>query len=135
MLNSNSKMALPTAPSQEAPGRARAAVTGGGAVYSEKASVGGGPPPIGDLGSKSCSKCVPTRDELRRLSLGYSRLRYLLDHWEEETTVCIRGCKGKYENCGCTRDPIIVQSYMGYKSMNDPLFKVGNEPPSAVLRS
>ena len=40
--------------------------------------------------------------------------------------MCIRGCKGSYENCGCTRDPIIVQSYMGYKSMNDPLFKAGD---------
>ena len=50
----------------------------------------------------------------------------LLSNWQKETPVGIKGCKGKYENCGCTRDPIIVQSYMGYKSMNDPLFKAGD---------
>ena len=43
-----------------------------------------------------------------------------------ETTVCIKGCKGPYEACGCLRDPIIVQSYMGYKSMEDPLFRAGD---------
>ena len=71
-----------------------------------------------------CSKCVPTDAELQRLSLGYSRLTYLLDNWEKETTVCIRGCVGDRANCGCVQDPIVVQGYMGFKSMNDPLFKI-----------
>ena len=75
-------------------------------------------PPL-DLAQKG----VPTMDELRRLGIGYKRLQYLLDNWEKETTVCIRGCKGKYESCGCVRDPIVVQGYMGYKSTTDPLFK------------
>merc|ERR1712060_588656 len=25
---------------------------------------------------------------------------------------------------GCIRDPLVVQSYMGFKSMKDPLFKI-----------
>ena len=49
-----------------------------------------------------------------------------LKNWESETTVCIKGCKGPYESCGCVRDPIIVQAYMGYKSMDDPLFRAGD---------
>ena len=63
---------------------------------------------------------------MKRLVYGYQRLQYLLKNWEAETTVCIRGCKGAYESCGCVRDPVIVQSYMGYKSMDDPLFKAGD---------
>lgn len=65
-------------------------------------------------------------EEMKRLALGYQRLQYLLANWEKETTVCIKGCKGPYEACGCLRDPIIVQSYMGYKSMEDPLFRAGD---------
>ena len=68
-------------------------------------------------------KGVPSMDELERLSIGYQRLKFLLDNWEAETTVCIKGCKGKWEACGCERSPVVVQSYMGFKSMNDPLFK------------
>jgi len=92
---------------------------------SQMQTRGTGPPPLPkDLGSTSCSKCTPTDDELQRLALGYKRLKYLLDNWESETTICIRGCKGSYENCGCLRDPLVVQSYMGFKSMKDPLFKI-----------
>ena len=85
---------------------------------------GGGPPKIPELAK--LTKGEPGPEELKRLAYGYQRLEYLLNNWEKETTVCIRGCKGGYDNCGCTRDPIIVQSYMGYKSMNDPLFKAGD---------
>ena len=66
---------------------------------------------------------VPTQQELGRLAQGYSRLQYLLQNWEKLTTVCIKGCVGAPEQCGCIRDPVIVQSYMGFKSMEDPLFK------------
>lgn len=72
------------------------------------------------------TKGEPGTEELKRLAYGYQRLQYLLSNWEKETTVCIKGCKGKYESCGCTRDPGVVQAFMGYKSMEDPLFKAGD---------
>ena len=111
-------------PALAAPGAALAAATGGGFTDSQFQTQGGGPPKIGELAK--LTKGEPNAEELKRLAYGYQRLQYLLSNWEKETTVCIKGCKGKYENCGCTRDPIIVQSYMGYKSMNDPLFKAGD---------
>ncbi len=66
---------------------------------------------------------TPTADELLRLAKGEARIQYLLDNWEELTTVCIKGCVGKPEQCGCVRDPTVVQGYLGFKSMNDPLFR------------
>lgn len=71
----------------------------------------------------SAKSGVPSESELANLAKGYSRLQYLLGNWEALTTVCIKGCVGEPEQCGCIRDPVIVQSYMGFKSMNDPLFK------------
>jgi len=110
-------MALPSA-------AAHAAATGGGFAASEFAPQGGGPPKLVKV--PKLTKGEPSPEELQRLVLGYQRLQYLLDHWEAETTVCIKGCVGKYESCGCVRDPVIVQAYMGYKSMDDPLFKAGD---------
>lgn len=69
---------------------------------------------------------IPTAAELGRLASGYARLQYLVDHWEAETTVCIKGCKASEGIAGtscCIRDPVIIQSYLGMKSMKDPLFK------------
>lgn len=44
----------------------------------------------------------------------------MLDNWEKETTVC-----GRTDNpyIGCERTPEKVMEYLGYKSMNDPLFR------------
>lgn len=96
---------------------------GGGGGLQGQETLGGGPPKIGKLAP--LTKGEPGEAELQRLAVGYQRLQYLLQNWEKETTVCIKGCTGKsYEGCGCTRDPIIVQAYMGYKSMEDPLFRV-----------
>ena len=69
-----------------------------------------------------CCDCV----ERAWLKVGYGRLQYLLANWDAQTTVCIKGCKGAYESCGCVRDPVVVQAYMGYKSMEDPLFRAGD---------
>ena len=107
-----------------APTAAFAAATGGGFVEGQFATQGGGPPKLPKLAP--LTKGEPGKDEQMRLVYGYQRLQYLLTNWESETTVCIKGCKGAYESCGCVRDPIIVQSYMGYKSMEDPLFKAGD---------
>ena len=107
-----------------APSSVHAAVTGGGAGGGQLASIGTGPPKLDNV--PALTKGEPKPEELRRLVLGYQRLQYLLTNWEKETTVCIKGCVGKYENCGCVRDPLVVQAYMGYKSMNDPLFRAGD---------
>jgi hypothetical protein len=98
---------------------------GGGGGLQGQETLGGGPPTVGKLAP--LTKGEPGPAELQRLAIGYRRLQYLLQNWEKETTVCIKGCTGKsYEGCGCTRDPVIVQAYMGYKSMEDPLFRAGD---------
>ncbi len=104
-------LALPTLAAL--PAAVQAAATGGGFAESGLASQGSGPPK--ELrrykpSETSCSKCIPTDDELKRLSIGYQRLQYLLSNWEKETTVCIKGCVGKPDNCGCIRDPLVVQA-------------------------
>jgi hypothetical protein len=106
------------------PKGAVAAATGGGFVEGQFETQGGGPPKLPKLAP--LTKGEPGPEELQRLMYGYQRLQYLLTNWEKETTVCIKGCKGAYESCGCVRDPVIVQSYMGYKSMEDPLFRAGD---------
>jgi hypothetical protein len=52
---------------------------------------------------------------------GYKRLDYLLTNWEKETTIC-----GRTDNpyIGCERTPEKVMTYLGMKSMNDPLFRI-----------
>eukprot|EP00545_Synedropsis_sp_CCMP1620_P008233 CAMPEP_0119003838 /NCGR_PEP_ID=MMETSP1176-20130426/794_1 /TAXON_ID=265551 /ORGANISM="Synedropsis recta cf, Strain CCMP1620" /LENGTH=207 /DNA_ID=CAMNT_0006955475 /DNA_START=52 /DNA_END=675 /DNA_ORIENTATION=- len=52
---------------------------------------------------------------------GYNRLNFLLDNWEEETTVCKTGVDNPY--LGCDRTPVKVMDYLGYKSTDDPLFR------------
>lgn len=51
---------------------------------------------------------------------GYKRLDYLLQNWEKETTVCKRN-DNPYQ--GCDRTPEKVMEYLGFKSMEDPLFR------------
>jgi len=63
----------------------------------------------------------PEKDKENLIS-GYQRLNYLLDNWEKETTVCKTGQETTFGDV-CERTPIKVQDYLGYKSMNDPLFK------------
>jgi hypothetical protein len=58
-----------------------------------------------------------------KLSKGYERLNYLLDHWKEETTVCGRNDNPYITKGGCERTPEKVMSYLGYKDMSDPLFR------------
>jgi hypothetical protein len=62
-------------------------------------------------------------DDKARILSGYQRLTYLLDNWDKETTFCgtkVDPYSGKQV---CEKSPLIVQDYMGYKSINDPLFK------------
>lgn len=57
-----------------------------------------------------------------KLIKGYQRLSYLLQNWDQETTVCGKKNDGiVWEECD--RSPEKVMEYLGFKSMNDPLFK------------
>eukprot|EP00977_Amphora_coffeiformis_P001048 scaffold220_cov169-Amphora_coffeaeformis.AAC.28 len=79
---------------------------------------------------------TPSPQELERLQKGHARVQYLLEHWDEVTKVCGRTIMTDTErkqvlrtNGGggtdaCTRNPLAVQDYLGYKSTADPLFKV-----------
>jgi hypothetical protein len=59
-----------------------------------------------------------------RILKGYDRLTYLLENWERETTVCGKSGDNPYiTKNGCERTPIKVMEYLGYKVINDPLFK------------
>ena len=61
---------------------------------------------------------TPTEADLDRLKKGYQGLEYLLDHFEEETTIC-------RENGGeCKRNADAVRKYLGLRSTTDPLFQV-----------
>ncbi|KAL7488299.1 hypothetical protein ACHAW6_013891 [Cyclotella cf. meneghiniana] len=66
---------------------------------------------------------TPTqRKDIDRIQSGYARLQYLLDHWESETTVCKTGQETTFGD-RCQRTPLKVMEYLGYKSINDPLFR------------
>ena len=60
----------------------------------------------------------PTADELNRIKLGYKQIRYLLDNFESETTIC-------RENGGeCKRDADAVRKALGLRTTTDPLFQI-----------
>ena len=60
----------------------------------------------------------PSQDELDRLRKGYEQINYLLDNFEQETTVC-------KENGGeCKRDADAVRKALGLRSTTDPLFQI-----------
>jgi hypothetical protein len=59
-----------------------------------------------------------------KISKGYQRLTYLLDNWVEETTICGRSGDNPYISAkGCERTPLKVMDYLGYRDINDPLFR------------
>jgi hypothetical protein len=62
-------------------------------------------------------------EDKAKLSKGLERLNYLLSNWEAETTICGRSDNPYTGTKGCERTPLKVMDYMGYKSMDDPLFK------------
>ena len=60
----------------------------------------------------------PTPEDLARLRKGYEQINYLLDNFEQETTVC-------KENGGeCKRDADAVRKALGLRSTTDPLFQI-----------
>ena len=80
----------------------------------------------GALSATAPATAKPSGQDLEakeRLKKGYDRLNYLLDNWEKLTTICGRTDNPYQGTNGCERSPLVVMDYMGYKSMNDPLFK------------
>ena len=64
------------------------------------------------------SSSVITPEEIKRIQVGYEQITYLLDHFEEETTVC-------RENGGeCKRDANAIRKVLGLRSTTDPLFQI-----------
>ena len=78
---------------------------------------------------------TPSPAELEKLQLGHARVKYLLDHWDEVTKTCgtvimsdterkqVVRTEGGGATDGCTKTPLRVQEFMGYKSITDPLYK------------
>jgi hypothetical protein len=57
-------------------------------------------------------------EEIARIQTGWEQINYLLDHFEEETTVC-------RENGGeCKRDANAIRKVLGLRSTTDPLFQI-----------
>jgi hypothetical protein len=68
-----------------------------------------------------------------RVRLGHARVRYLLDHWDDITSVCGTTIRSDLERKqiirtengnACTKTPLRVQEYMGYKSITDPIYRI-----------
>jgi hypothetical protein len=60
----------------------------------------------------------PTPAEIERIRTGHDNIRYLLAHWEEETTVC------KSNGGQCERNADACRRYLGLRSTTDPLFQI-----------
>jgi len=75
----------------------------GSLVWKQEASAAGAP---------------PTKEELDRLRKGYEQIQYLLNNFEQETTIC-------KENGGeCKRDADAIRRVLGLRSTTDPLFQI-----------
>jgi hypothetical protein len=61
---------------------------------------------------------VMTPSDVERIQTGYRQINYLLDNFEQETTVC-------RENGGeCKRDANSIRKALGLRSTTDPLFQI-----------
>lgn len=60
------------------------------------------------------------KQDKEKIVKGYKRLSYLINNWEKETVICGRG-DNPY--VGCERHPEKVMEYLGYKSIEDPLYR------------
>jgi hypothetical protein len=83
----------------------------------------------------SNAAAVPTAEELEKLQLGHARVRYMLDHWDEVTKICgttvmsdterrqVVRTEGGGGTDSCSKNPLRVQEFIGYKSVKDPLYR------------
>lgn len=76
-------------------------------------AVGGSPMP-----AFAAASAGPTKAELERIKAGYKQITYLLDNFDQETTVC-------RENGGeCKRNADAIRKVLGLRSTEDPLFQI-----------
>ena len=95
-------------------------------------------PGISSAASSSSAASTAMTELQQRLPLGHARVKYLLDHWDDITSVCgtsvmsdierkqvirTEGGGGNGQDA-CSKTPLRVQEFMGYKSTNDPLYKI-----------
>ena len=95
-------------------------------------------PGISSAASSSSASSTAMTELQQRLPLGHARVKYLLDHWDDITAVCgtsvmsdierkqvirTEGGGGNGQDA-CSKTPLRVQEFMGYKSTNDPLYKI-----------
>ena len=78
------------------------------------------------------AEAAPTPDELKKLTLGYQRMQTLLKDWQKITGGSCGNAQLSKEkaqvvatNGGalCDASPLVIQEYIGYKSINDPLYR------------
>lgn len=74
---------------------------------------------------------VPSASELERLRKGHARIQYMLKNWDDITQVCKNNSEQATKQVvrtdggdKCEKTPLNVQVYMGYKSTEDPLYRV-----------
>ncbi|KAL3903210.1 MAG: hypothetical protein SGILL_010532, partial [Bacillariaceae sp.] len=72
--------------------------------------------------SNAAAPSAQEQKDKENIVKGYNRLQYLLDNWEKETTVCKTGQETTFGD-KCERTPLKVMDYLGFRSINDPLFK------------
>ena len=86
---------------------------------------------------------APSPVDLKRLQVGHSRERYLLENWDKVTQSCNNRAMSTTESKQivrtegggggfCEKNPLVVQEYLGYKSTTDPLFKADSLMLKAV---
>lgn len=86
--------------------------------------------------SAASSGNAPSPKDLERIQKGHARVQYLLSQWDDVTRVCgtavmsdterkqVVRTEGGGGTDMCSRTPLKVQEYLGYKSTEDPLFKI-----------
>lgn len=74
---------------------------------------------------------LPSPSELQKLRKGHARISYMLNNWNDITQVCKNASEQAQKQVvrtdggdKCEKTPLNVQVYMGYKSTEDPLYKV-----------
>lgn len=113
--------------SQKAPAQSRRELLSQGAAAAFFA-VAAAPP-------AAFAAAPPSPQELEKLQKGHARVQYLLDHWDEVTQVCgtaimsdaerrqVVRTEGGGGTTGCSKTPLRVQEFMGFKSTEDPLYR------------
>jgi hypothetical protein len=69
------------------------------------------------------AKISQVDEDKDKIYKGYERLNFLLDNWLQETTICGQNDNPYVSKGGCERTPLKVMEYLGYRNVNDPLFK------------